>query len=430
VSDHDLTDHVETHAETPPFRLSTINGSFVSEYVRYAGSRTDAPLEAHELMAVCVLSGLAGPMPRIPIATCVSGLGLTLWGMYIANTTTARKTTVIELARDIVLAILPGEAIIEWEGSPQGFIQHLQRRDGKPAVFMRDEYSGLLQQMNRGGHMAGLEQTFIRTFDGGVLENIRTRKRDRRTGAVHEDTDRVESPYLAKLTGSTWNSFVQRATIDNVLDGFLARFIFVTGIATPRPIGRLTPEMFAAREALIWRAQGFHERAQSMVLVNVKDDVLEALWKLEQEWSARANLTARPDAAGPALKRLAEAVLKTAALLAIDRTESPEPVILLEDFAAAHAMGMRWAISTIRLIEALGATTFQRDSDAVMDTVKRHPQGLKLSELYGRHRQLRKRDFDELLAALETQELIVRAQFKPNGRGRPSTAILLGRRAR
>ena len=298
MSDHDLTDHVEKHAETPPFRLSTLEGSFVTEYVRYAGSRTDPPLEAHELMAVCMLSGLAGPMPRIPIATCVSGLGLTLWGMYIANTTTARKTTVIGLARDIVLGILPREAIVEWEGSPQGFIQRLQARDGQPAMFMRDEYSGLLQQMNRGGHMAGLEQTFIRTFDGGVLENIRTRKRDRLTGAMHQDTDRVEAPYLAKLTGSTWNTFIERATVDNVLDGFLARFIFVTGIATPRPIRRSTVEMFAARESLIWRAQGFHERAQSMDVVNIKDDVLEALWKLEQEWSERANRTAQTRSLG------------------------------------------------------------------------------------------------------------------------------------
>jgi hypothetical protein len=417
-------------SETPPFQLSTAHDSFVTRYVCYAGSRTDAPLEAHELMAVCLLSGLAGPNPRIPIATSVNGLGLTLWGMYLVNTTTGRKTTVIELARDIALEILPCEAIVEWEGSPQGFIQRLQRRDGQPAIFMRDEYSGLLQQMNRGGHMAGLEQTFIRAFDGGVLENIRTRKRNKSTGEIYEDTDRVECPYLAKLTGATWDAFIRRATIDNVLDGFLPRFIFVTGIATPRPAGRLTVAMFAARDGLVRRARAFHERARSLDLVNVEDDVLEALWTLEQEWSARADRSARPEAAGPALKRLTEAVLKTAALLAIDRAGNAMPCITLQDFAAAHAMGNCWAISTIRLIEALGATTFLRDSDAVMETVKRHPQGLKLSELYGRHRQLKKRDFDELLAALDTQELIVRAQLKQEGRGRPSTMVVLGPRAR
>jgi hypothetical protein len=417
-------------SETPPFQLSTAHDSFVTKYVCYAGSRTDAPLEAHELMAVCLLSGLAGPNPRIPLATSVNGLGLTLWGMYIANTTTARKTTVIELARDIALEILPGAAIVQWEGSPQGFIQALQSRDGQPAIFVRDEYSGLLQQMNRGGHMAGLEQTFIRTFDGGVLENIRTRKRDRLTGATHQDTDRVERPYLAKITNATWDHFIRNATIDNVLDGFLPRFIFVTGIAKPRRAGLATDEMAIARWHLIRRARAFHERARSLELVDVADDVLDAVWTLEQEWSARADRSKRPDAAGPSLKRLTEAVLKTAALLAIDRAGDEMPIITQQDFAAAHAMGSRWAISTIRLIEALGATAFLRDSDAVMETVKRHPQGLKLSELYGRHRQLKKRDFDELLAALDTQELIVRTQFKQEGRGRPSTMIVLGPSAR
>src|SRR5258706_598382 len=83
--------------------------------------------------------------------------------------------------------------------------------------------------MNRsGGHMAGLAQVFIKAFDGGVIENIRTRKQ-KENGAFASDTDRVEQPYLPKLTASTWDSFTQRCTIDNVLDGYLARFTFVTG---------------------------------------------------------------------------------------------------------------------------------------------------------------------------------------------------------
>jgi hypothetical protein len=119
VSDDDPTHLVEKHAETPPVRLSKTHVSFVERYVRYAGSRTDAPLEAHELMAVCLLSGLAGPNPRIPIATSVNGLRLALWGMYIVNTTAGRKTTVIELARDIGLTTLPGEAIL---ARPEGAV--------------------------------------------------------------------------------------------------------------------------------------------------------------------------------------------------------------------------------------------------------------------------------------------------------------------
>jgi|SRR5213593_716569 len=75
--------------------------SFVTQYVNYAQQRTDAPLEAHELMAVGLLSALAGPTARLPIATSVNGWPLCLWVLYVVNSTTGRKTTVIDIARDV-----------------------------------------------------------------------------------------------------------------------------------------------------------------------------------------------------------------------------------------------------------------------------------------------------------------------------------------
>src|SRR5690606_26258741 len=146
-------------------------------YVEYASERTDAPPEAHELMAAGMLSALAGPGVRLPLASKPRGYSLCLWTGYVVNSTDGRKTTTLDLAADLLRDVLGDEALIPWEGSPQGLIQKLQARDGKAAVFLRDEYSGLLAQINRGGHMAGLEQTFIRAFDGGRLENIRTRKK-------------------------------------------------------------------------------------------------------------------------------------------------------------------------------------------------------------------------------------------------------------
>src|SRR5437762_2724253 len=79
--------------------------------------------------------------------------------------------------------------------------------------------------------------------DGAPLENNRTKKRDKKTGLLEDDTDRVEKPYLVKLCASTWDAFVMRASIDNVLDGFLARFLIVTGSAIPRRMERATQEL-------------------------------------------------------------------------------------------------------------------------------------------------------------------------------------------
>lgn len=407
-----------------PAILDKIPSSFVSRYTAAALKRTDAPAEAHILMAFGILSALAGPRPRIPIAASIRGSRLTLWIMFIVNSTIGRKTTVIEFAKDIIAAVLGNEAIVEWEGSPQGFIQRFQERDGQPTVFVRDEYSGLLWQMNRGGHMAGLEQTFIRAYDGHPLENIRTRKREKMTGESRRDTDRVENPCLVKLTGTTWDFFTQKATIDNVLSGFLTRFIFVTGAAMPQALKRTNAGMEREHTELIQLAHAFHLKARSIDRVDLRDDVLDLHWQLQQTWDARARESQRPDAVGPFVQRLADSILKIAALLAIDETTTGEPpCITLDHFDVAQTLGERWLVDSLRLIETLGATDFQRNTDAVMTTVIQHPAGIKLSDLYSRHRRLRERDFREILAALGMQERITQVQVKAQGKGRRATIV-------
>lgn len=395
--------------------------SFVSRYVEYGRQCTDAPPEAHELMAVGLLSGLAGPSPRLPLAAGVQGMSLGLWVIYTVNSTMGRKSTVVSLAEDIALSVLGREAILYWEGSPQGFIQRLMRRDGRSAVFTRDEYSGLLTQMNRGGHMASLPQTFIRAYDGKPLENIRTRKRNKQTGQLEDDEDRVEEPHLVKLCASTWDSLVKRATIDNILDGFLARFVVFKGTAVPQRQKLATPEIEARRKALIDHARAFHQKAAALGKLEVDEEALELSWQLEQALAARAEECSQPDAAGPALKRLADSILKVAAILAIDgHTAAGVPRVMVEHFNQAAKMGARWLDSTLELIETLGRTSFRQDCDGVLSIIRANPNGIALSKLYRKRRNLKKRDLDDVLAALETQEEIDRHQPEaaPGDKGR------------
>jgi hypothetical protein len=415
---HVADDPTTYHTATPP-------ESFITKYVDYAQQRTDAPPEAHELTAVCMLSALVGPNPWLPIATSNEGWRLTIWGQYIVDSTAGRKTTTINTGLDILRQILDPRAIIEWEGSPQGLIQRLKLLDGQAAIFVRDEYSGLMAQMNKGGHMAGLPQLFIRAFDGGVLENIRTAKRKKNAdGEVEEiaDVDRVEKPYLVKLTASTWGSFVERASIDNVLDGFLARFAFVTGTATPRRLQLANGALLATRSQLINHAQRIHDRALELDAIGIDPLVLDLQWDLEQAWLKIADESPQRDAMGPALKRLSETVLKVAALIAIDEADLLVPYVRPEHFHMALAMAERWKVSTMKVIETLGQTSFMRDVDAVLAAILRRPGGITLSELFRSHRKLRKRDFDEILATLEDRAQIERVSVTLK-RGRPVAVL-------
>jgi hypothetical protein len=76
----------------PPFVRVTPPQDFIAQYVEAALRRTDAPREAHELSAALVLSALAGPRIRLPLAYQIHGVSLVCWGMNLVDSTIGRKT--------------------------------------------------------------------------------------------------------------------------------------------------------------------------------------------------------------------------------------------------------------------------------------------------------------------------------------------------
>ena len=130
------------------------------------------------------------------------------------------------------------------------------------------------------------------------------------------------------------------------------------------------------------------------------------------------------------MKRLADTVLKLAGLLALDGDRTARPKIEAHHFAVAREIGNRWRTSTIQVLEALGCSEFTRNCEAIMESVRQHPEGITLSGLYRIHRNLRKRDFEESLEALLMQERIIKFSRQPvNGRsprGRPPAMFKIG----
>jgi hypothetical protein len=402
-------------APTPaaPYNFATPADSFVTRYVEVAQQRTDAPAEAHELAAVLILSALAGPRVRLPLAYRADGVRLVLWGMNVVDSTSGRKTTVNEFACDVLRQVLGDLAVLPWKGSPEAFMQILATRDGKAAVFARDEYTGLLASMKKGGYVAGLAQDFIRAYDGLPLVMARTAKMNRKTGERVDDSDRVKDPYLVKICAATRTSFISTATIDDVLDGLLARFVFTSGSADERPPQRSTPALEAAWADVVAHARQFRDRAEELLRVEIHDEVLTAHWELEKRYKAAALEAPRPEAASPAMKRLAETVLKVAALLTIDRGGVE---IASDDLAAAATMGERWKRTTLALIADIGRTRFQARCDAVLGTIRAHPKGITQYGLYRAHRDLDKREFENVTEALEMQRLAHSVEMRMPGK--------------
>jgi len=400
--EHDDGHGDEPRAPTAPYVIVTPPRSFITNYVIVAGERTDAPLEAHELSAVLVQSALAGPRVTLPMAYRTRGARLVLWGMNIVDSASGRKTTVNEFGCDVLCQVLGDPCMLPWKGSPEAFLQILATRDGKASVFARDEYSGLLASMKRGGYTAGLAQDFIRAYDGRPITMARTKKRNQK-GEPIDDSDRVKDPYLVKICAATRTSFVSIATIDDVLDGLLSRFVFTSGRADEQPPKRMTASLERAWDDVVTLARAFRDRAEALTRIEISDAVLAAHWTLESSYKAAAQREAHPEAAGPAMQRLAETVLKVSALLAIDRGGTE---VELDDLTAAAAMGERWKRTTLAVIADIGRTLFQSRCDAVLKTILANPKGISLAKLYRTHRDLDKRDFVNVLDALVMQRLI------------------------
>jgi hypothetical protein len=237
-------------------------------------------------------------------------------------------------------------------------------------------------------------------------------------GERADDTDRVHDPYLVKLCAATRTSFIEVASIDDVLDGLLARFVFTSGSAEERPMARMTPEVQEAWTAVLARARDFHSRGDAVLGIAIPDDVLQAEWDYEQRLKRLALAHPRPEAARPAMKRLAETVLKVAALLSLERALG-EATVTLAHFEAAAELAAPWITTTLGLIADLGRTKFQARCDAVLGTVRTYGKDIPQRMLYRAHRGLTKREFDEVTTSLEEQGLVHRVQIETSKKGWP-----------
>lgn len=399
---------------------------FIEKYVAAVSQRTDAPIEAHQATAITILSALAGSKVRLHLSYRPGGASLVLWTMNLVDSTSGRKTTTMQLGLDVIRAVLGESAVLAWKASPEAFIQALAERDNQASVYPRDEYTGLLTLIKKGGYVAGLSQDMIRAFDGLPISIARTAKMNRKTGVRVDDTDRVQNPYLVKLCAATRTSFIETATIDDVLDGLLARFIFTSGTAEERPMRMATDAMEQEWTDVKRHAQAFHDRASELVRVNIPEWAFTREWELETAWKEIAKQSPRPDACMPHMKRLAEAVLKVAALLAIDRSVGGSATISEADFNDAVALAGPWQRTGVELINDLGRSRFKASCDAVRRTVETR-KAVSSRELHRAHQDLRGRDFDEIARALIDQGYIhvVQGERAENG-GRPPMLYLAG----
>jgi ribosomal protein S25 len=401
-------------------RLSRSSDTFIERYTTWARSLGDAAPQYHQAGAFIALSALLAGVVRLP--TSFGTIVPNLWFMILADTTLTRKSTAMDIAMDLVSEIDP-DAMLATDGSLEGLMTSLAGRPGRPSVFLRDEFSGLLESMTKKDYMAGMAELLTKLYDG------KTQKR-----LLRKEVTTVKDPVLIIFAGGIKNKITSLLTYEQVSSGFMPRFIFITAESDPKrlkPLGPPTEQIIDTKAAISDELEGLIKHYWRTDTLRVGADninqphrfearLVPAAWRRYNQLEANlvdAGLnTERADILTPTYDRLAKSILKAAILLAASRQRGVEVIVEEIDIIRAISYGEQWRTHALQVIENVGKSINERMLDNIRKLVERKA-GITRSQVM-QHYHLDARQATALFDTLEQ-----RGDIQLQRRGR--TQVLL-----
>jgi hypothetical protein len=407
--------NIVVQPETKPLLTDAERGfcndtpTLIEDYVEWAKSLGDAAWQYHEVGAFVILSTLLAGYVRLP-----TSFGLVipnLWFMILADTTLTRKTTAMDVAMDIVLDV-DSDAILATDGSIEGLMQSLAARPGRASVFLRDEFSGLLEAMSKKDYYAGMQETLTKLYDGKFQRRV-----------LRREVIEVRDPVLILFAGGIKTRVQELLRYDHVASGFVPRFLYVAAesdITRLRPLGPPTEQSLGQRLSLVNSFSVMRQHYDQFVDMKLGDKII----KRQKKWDAKltpeawvhynrfeADLVASgldsdsPELMTPTMDRLAKSGLKMAVLLAASRKLEQEVLVEEEDVIRAFKYIERWRPYTLELLESVGKGASERQLERIIGDVRRHP-GISRSTLM-QHYHLSSREATLIFETLIQRGLVV-----------------------
>lgn len=300
---------------------------FLAEYLKYASSLTDAPLEFHLGAGLTALATICGSRIIYP------GYGgrrqwTNLYTLLIAPSGLYRKSTAVGIAEDLI-ADVDTDLILSGEQSREKFLAVL--KSSPNVLYPISEFAAVLAMWNR-DYAQGFREIVVDLFDCRQEYSRQTLRDGKQT---------IHRPALNILAASTLDWLKEKLTEGDLRGGLMGRFIIIPGATKGEDTGLKLGYDKAKRAELVEFLKGIKELDQSWVDVSqILDEYNEWVRKAEKELAKDYN----PELLG-FQSRLASHVLKLAVLLCV--SEQPEPLgkyILNEDnLLNATTLGM-WLI--------------------------------------------------------------------------------------
>lgn len=381
--------------------------TIVEEYIEWAKTVGDAAWQYHQAGAFVILSTLLAGTIRLP--TSYGIVVPNVWFMILADTTLTRKSTAMDLAMDMLIEI-DSDAVLATDGSIEGLMTSLSMRPGRPSVFLRDEFSGLLEMLTKKDYYAGMLETLTKLYDGKFQKRV-----------LRKEVLEVRDPVLILFTGGIKTKILSLLADSHVSSGFLPRFVFITAesdVARLRPIGPPTTTSLAGRQELVNKFSGIWQHYQDIAITPKPGTVaIPKVWDATltpEAWHRYNDLETRmlevgvksdmPDILTPTMDRLCKSGLKMSILMAASNRLEDRVVVTEADLVRAFAYVDELKRHTLEVVSNVGKGVDERLMERIHAYVKRKPQCSR-SDLM-RSFRLTARQADNIFRTLEERAMI------------------------
>lgn len=393
--------------------------TFVEDYIEWASGLGDAATQYHQVGAFTLLSTVMSGNVRIP--TSFGTIIPNLWFMILGDTTLTRKSTAMDLATEMLFEI-DEDYLLATDGSIEGLMTGLSMRPGQPSIFVRDEFSGLLEAITKKDYYAGMAETLTKLYDGKPMKRI-----------LRKEVITVQRPILIILAGGIKNKVQSLLTFEDVSSGFIPRFCFVTAesvVSRVQPLGPPTVKDLGKRDVIMNRVRDLKDHYDQQIIQDVKatggkvasakqfdamltEDAWARYGKLEKELLHASTITDKPELMVPLYSRLTISTLKAATLIAASRQRDERVVVEEEDIVRAIRYSNEWRGYANEVVNGIGKNAMERDLDRILGAIVKNP-GVSRSRLMQNY-HLTARGADAVFSTLEQRGLITMQRVGTGG---------------
>lgn len=386
--------------------------TIVEDYIEWAKTTGDASYQYHQAGAFIVLSTLLAG--RVTLRLSFATIRPNLWFMILGDTTLTRKSTAMDLAVDMLTGIDPS-ALMATDGSIEGMLTQLSMRAGRPSLFLRDEFTGLLEMMQKRDYYAGMLEALTKLYDGRYQKRV-----------LKNEEIEVKDPILNIFAGGIKEKTLDLLDERYVTSGFVPRFVFImadTDLTRMKPVGPPTAEGIVERAKFTKKLKGLYDFYKNSGLDVETDggkiktaktweaELTPDAWRryniIENTMVTESIKSERQELITPCMDRMSKTGLKVAVIIAASKAVGKDKILVDEgDIVHAFHYIEQWREYTLTVVEGAGSGPRERSLERVYEYISKNG-GASRTQIMRKFR-FHGRQGDEVLGTLEDRGLVVR----------------------